>query len=82
MIAPATPAAKRRPGRPGPKRKKIMPYRKRGTAPMKEFQEAIQRAFAMCKVVLFARLVERSKSDPATARWLLAELYPDEWGPY
>ena len=49
---------------------------------MKEFQEAIQRAFAMCKVVLFARLVERSKSDPATARWLLAELYPDEWGPH
>jgi len=49
---------------------------------MKEFQEAIQGAFAMCKVVMFARLVERSKSDPATARWLLAELYPDEWGPH
>jgi hypothetical protein len=28
---------------------------------------------------MFARLQERSKSDPATARWLLAELYPDKW---
>jgi hypothetical protein len=82
MIASAAPAAKRRPGRPKSKGKTVMPSRKCGREAMKEFQEVICNAFAMCKVVMVTRLVERAKSDPATARWLLAELYPDQWGPH